>query len=160
MSERSPAIIWRQSTSLPPMSVSSNSGKLDAVEKSVDSSIASFHILVVDKDYELSQSIKSALSSHGCKVTTAHDGNAAIAIAEVKKPDLIVLDLQMPKRSGLLVMEHLAVAQEEPIPIIVVTANEGSRHRKYAQLFGAIDYIIKPFTMDRLIQSVENILTA
>ena len=140
------------------MPVSSNSGKQDAGKKLNDRAKDSPHVLVVDKDRELCQAIKTALTDLGCKVTVAQDGNTAIAVAEVKQPDLIILDLQIPKRSGLLVLEHLAITSEEPIPIIVVTANEGIRHQQYASLFGAKDYVIKPFTMDRLVDSCLRLL--
>ena len=142
------------------MPVSSNSGRQQNADeqKSNAPPVSGFHVLIVDKDYDLGQSIKVALEALGFEVSIALDGNAALAITELRSPDLLILDLQIPKRSGLLVMEYLAVNLENPIPSIVITANEGSRHKQYSELLGAVDYIIKPFTMERLISSVNNVL--
>ena len=114
------------------------------------------HVLVVDDDAEIAESIRLSLKNAGFEVSIAHDGNTCIAIAETKHPDLIILDLMMPKRSGFLVLERLRLQQQETIPVIVITGNGGNRHRDYAGLLGVDDYIQKPFTMDRLIDSVKN----
>ncbi len=116
------------------------------------------HILVVDDDGEIAESIKLALRKAGFEVSIAYDGNTCIAIAETKHPDLIILDLMMPKRSGFLVLERLRLQQQETIPVIVITGNGGNRHRDYAELLGVDGYIQKPFTMDRLVDSVKNLL--
>ena len=94
------------------------------------------------------------------EVSTAFDGNQGIAYAETKTPDLMILDLMMPRRSGFLVLERLRQNSETQMPIIMITGNEGMRHRKYAELLGVDDYIQKPFTMDRLLQAVSKILDA
>ena len=64
----------------------------------------------------------------------------------------------MPKRSGFLVLEHLRRNREEPVPVIMVTGNEGNRHQAYAELLGVGDYIHKPFAMDRLLQAVHRLI--
>ena len=118
------------------------------------------HVLVVDDDSEIVETIAVALRSRGMKVSTAFDGNQGIAYAETKTPDLMILDLMMPRRSGFLVLERLRQNSETQMPIIMITGNEGMRHRKYAELLGVDDYIQKPFTMDRLLQAVSKILDA
>ncbi len=87
---------------------------------------------------------------------TASDGNAGLAAAERETPDLVIVDMMMPKKSGFLVLEKLKSRGGAP-PIIMITANEGSRHRAYAEMLGADDYIRKPFAMDRLLESVERL---
>ena len=79
--------------------------------------------------------------------------------AERENPDLLILDMMMPKRSGFLVLEKLRRSRPEPMRIIMITANEGSRHKAYAEMLGVDDYIRKPFAMDRLLESVEKLLT-
>jgi DNA-binding response OmpR family regulator len=116
------------------------------------------HVLVVDDDQETADSIRFALKSAGFDVTVARDGNQGVAVAETKKPDLMILDMMMPKRSGFLVLERLRQCEEEPIPVIMITGNEGSRHQAYAELLGVNDYIHKPFTMDRLLESVKQLI--
>ena len=115
-------------------------------------------VLVVDDDPEITESIRYALKSNGFQVTIARDGNQGVAIAETKKPQLVILDMMMPKRSGFLVLERLRQNGEEPVPVIMITGNEGSRHQEYAELLGVSDYIHKPFTMDRLLDSVQNLI--
>ncbi len=118
------------------------------------------HVLVVDDDSEIVETIAAALRSRGMRVSTASDGNQGIAYAEAKTPDLMILDLMMPRRSGFLVLERLRQNSETQMPIIMITGNEGMRHRKYAELLGVNDYIQKPFTMDRLLQAVSKVLDA
>ena len=86
------------------------------------------------------------------------DGNQGLAIAEKESPDLVILDMMMPKRSGFLVLERLRRAQEEMLPVIMITANEGSRHRAYAEMLGVSEYLRKPFAMDKLIETVDRLM--
>ena len=118
------------------------------------------HVLVIDDDTEIVDCIATTLKARGMKVSTACDGNQGIAYAETKSPELVILDLMMPRRSGFLVLEHLRQNSETQMPIIMITGNEGMRHKKYAELLGVNDYIQKPFTMDRLLQAVSNVLDA
>ncbi len=71
---------------------------------------------------------------------------------------VVILDMMMPRRSGFLVLERLRQVFEEPVKVIMITGNEGTRHREYAELLGVNDYIHKPFTIDRLLASVSNLL--
>ena len=111
-------------------------------------------ILVVDDDPEITESLRYALETNGYEVIIARDGNQGVALAEREQPDLMILDMMMPKRSGFLVLEKLRRSNELPIPVIMVTGNEGSRHKAYAELLGVNDYIRKPFPMDRLLEAV------
>jgi DNA-binding response OmpR family regulator len=110
-----------------------------------------YHVLIVDDDYEVVETIRTALAAEGFTVSVATDGNQGIAYAEAKTPDLLILDIMMPRRSGFLVLERLRQYSDEPIPVIMITGNEGSRHREYDEMIGVRDYIHKPFTMDLLI---------
>jgi DNA-binding response OmpR family regulator len=123
-------------------------------------SVSTKKILVVDDDYEIIDSIRYALEGEGYQVVIARDGNQALALAERENPDLMILDMMMPKRSGFLVLEKLRRVRELPLPVIMITGNEGSRHKAYAELLGVSDYIRKPFAMDRLLQAVEKLLKA
>lgn len=116
------------------------------------------HVLVVDDDREIVETLKYALTSHGFEVSVATDGNQGVAYAEAKEPDLVILDMMMPRRSGFLVLERLRQFTEIPVPVIMITGNEGARHQEYAEMLGVNDYIHKPFTMDRLIASVNKLL--
>ncbi len=115
-------------------------------------------ILLVDDDQEIIESLKVALTAKGYEILVARDGNQGLAMAERENPALVILDMMMPKRSGFLVLEKLRRTQKDPMRVIMITANEGSRHKAYAEMLGVDDYIRKPFAMDRLIESVERLL--
>jgi DNA-binding response OmpR family regulator len=117
-------------------------------------------ILLVDDDNEIVESMRTVLESKGYRVMVARDGNAGLTVAERENPDLIVLDMMMPKKSGFLVLEKLKGRPGGLIPTIMITGNEGSRHRAYAEMLGVRDYIRKPFAMEKLVKSVEKVLEA
>jgi DNA-binding response OmpR family regulator len=115
-------------------------------------------ILLVDDDNEIIDSMRTVLENKGYRIMVARDGNAGLTVAERENPDLIVLDMMMPKKSGFLVLEKLKGRPGGLIPTIMITGNEGSRHRAYAEMLGVRDYIRKPFAMEKLVRSIERIL--
>ncbi|MDX1965180.1 MAG: response regulator [Pirellulales bacterium] len=118
-------------------------------------------ILLVDDDQEILESMKLALESRGFQVMIARDGNHGLALAESERPDLLITDMMMPKRSGFLVLEKLRTSDDpnqSVMKIIMITGNEGNRHKSYAETLGVDDYIRKPFAMERLLESVEKLL--
>ena len=115
-------------------------------------------ILLVDDDREIVESMRIALETLGYDILVARDGNQGLALAEREDPDLVILDMMMPKRSGFLVLEKLRRTRRVPMRVIMITANEGSRHKAYAEMLGVDDYIRKPFGMDRLLESVDRLL--
>ncbi len=117
-------------------------------------------ILIVDDDVEIIESVRYALEGEGYAVVVARDGNQGLALAERESPDLIILDMMMPKRSGFLVLEKLRRMSDEMVPVIMITGNEGSRHKAYAELLGVSDYIRKPFQMDKLLRAVDEQLAS
>jgi DNA-binding response OmpR family regulator len=119
---------------------------------------ATKRVLLVDDDPEIIESIRYALESRGYQIFIARDGNQGLAMAEREEPDLVILDMMMPKRSGFLVLEKLRRTREVPVRVIMITANEGSRHKAYAEMLGVDDYIRKPFAMDKLVESVARLL--
>src|SRR5205807_756435 len=116
-------------------------------------------ILVVDDDYELSDGIRAVLENQGHKVMQARDGQQGKNLVYQQRPDLVILDMMMPRMGGYPVLEHFKGKTDAP-PIIMITANEGSRHKAYAEYLGVIDYIRKPFAMERLLESVHKGLAA
>jgi DNA-binding response OmpR family regulator len=131
--------------------------------------LAGKSILIVDDDPDVVTAITMSLEDQGAKVTAAVDGAQAVDFAEKEQPDLIILDMMLPKRSGFLVLERIKqkrVAAGVPAiggpgikpRIIMITGNLGSRHKTYAESLGVDDYINKPFRMDRLLTSIEKLL--
>ncbi|MDM8008171.1 MAG: response regulator [Phycisphaerae bacterium] len=117
-------------------------------------------ILVVDDDPDILTAIVELFKESGAEITTASDGNTAVNLAMSKKPDLLILDAMLPRRSGFLVLEKLKARKPpgtKPF-VIMITGNQGKRYQECAETFGAEDFINKPFRMDRLRQSVEDLL--
>jgi DNA-binding response OmpR family regulator len=117
-------------------------------------------ILLVDDDTEIIESMRTVLENKGYRILVARDGNSGLTVAERENPDLIVLDMMMPKKSGFLVLEKLKGRPGGLIPTIMITGNEGSRHRAYAEMLGVRDYIRKPFAMEKLVKAIERVLEA
>ena len=117
-------------------------------------------ILIVDDDPEIIESMRTILEAKGYQVMVARDGNQGLALAEREMPDLLILDMMMPKKSGFLVLERLKGkdAKTRKMLTIMITANEGGRHRAYAEMLGVNEYIRKPFAMDKLIGAVDRLL--
>ena len=117
-------------------------------------------ILLVDDDPEIVESMRTILEAKGYEVMVARDGNQGLALAERELPDLLILDMMMPKKSGFLVLERLKGkdAKTRKMPTIMITANEGGRHRAYAEMLGVEEYIRKPFALDKLVSSVDRLL--
>src|SRR3954451_11748412 len=115
-------------------------------------------ILLVDDDNDILESMRTVLEGRGYRVMVARDGNAGLTAAARENPDLIVLDMMMPKKSGFLVLEKLKSRPGGLIPTIMITGNEGSRHRAYAEMLGVRDYIRKPFAMEKLVRAIDRVL--
>src|SRR5919206_3610593 len=111
-------------------------------------------ILIVDDDVELSDGLRAVLERQGYRVLQARDGHQGKRQVYDQRPDLVILDMMMPRMGGYPVLEHFRDKPDAP-PIIMITANEGSRHKAYAEWLGVVDYIRKPFAMERLLESVQ-----
>ena len=111
-------------------------------------------ILVVDDDLELSDGLRVVLEKLGYKVIQARDGQQGKQMVYQHRPDLMILDMMMPRMGGYPVLEHFR-GKTDAQPVIMITANEGSRHKAYAEYLGVKDYIRKPFAMERLLEAVE-----
>lgn len=114
-------------------------------------------VLVVDDDPEVLESINQALQLEGALTQTCTDGNTAVRICEVDPPQLVVLDMMLPKRSGFLVLERIKKLPNPP-KVIMVTANEGKRHQQYAENLGVDGYLLKPVRLERLIILAQDLL--
>ena len=107
-------------------------------------------ILIVDDDSEVLSAIDQALQAEGALTQTCGDGNTAVRICQGDPPELVVLDMMLPKRSGFLVLEKIKRMSSPPV-VFMVTANEGKRHQEYAENIGVDAYMLKPIRLERLI---------
>jgi len=113
-------------------------------------------ILIVDDEPKIVKLARDYLERGGFRVTTAASGPAALAAARADKPDLIVLDLNLPGMDGLDVCRHLR--RESDVPIIMLTARVEETDRLIGLELGADDYIIKPFSARELVARVRAVL--
>jgi DNA-binding response OmpR family regulator len=115
-------------------------------------------ILLMDDDADILEAMRLVFALLGHRVVTAGDGMAGIAAAEREKPDAVVVDMMMPKKSGFLVLEKLKSDRATAPRVVMITANEGGHHRAYAEMLGVDDYLRKPFAMAELVACVERLL--
>jgi len=127
------------------------------VDQTADFRLKDRKILVVDDAPEVLESINQALQAEGALTQTCTDGNSAVRICEVDPPELCVLDMMLPKRSGFLVLERIKVIRPSVL-VIMVTANEGKRHQQYAESLGVDGYLLKPVRLERLITLTKELL--
>ena len=114
------------------------------------------HILVVDDDDRIRELVKQYLLENKYLVTTAKDAFDAKNKIEIIKFDLIVLDIMMPKKSGLELTSE--IKKEIDLPIILLTAKGETSERVTGLEFGADDYLSKPFEPKELLLRIRNIL--
>jgi len=119
-------------------------------------------ILIVDDDMEILSAVQTAFTHAGAQVSTANDGNKAVEMTRRIQPDLILLDMMLPRRSGFLVLEQIKPNKESGVKpfVIMMTANEGKRHELYARHLGVDAYLHKPFSMERMMEHAAKLLGA
>lgn len=127
------------------------------MDQATDLRLRDKKVLIVDDDPEVLESINQALQAEGALTQTCSDGNSAVRICEIDPPELVVLDMMLPKRSGFLVLEKIKNLAAAP-RVIMVTANEGKRHQQYAEALGVDGYLLKPVRLERLITLAMDLL--
>lgn len=115
--------------------------------------------LIVDDDPDVLAILKQALQAEGALTQCVSDGNTAVHVADNDPPDLMVLDMMLPKRSGFLVLERVKTLDPPPV-VIMVTANEGKRHQAYAETLGVDAYMHKPLRLEKLIITAADLIEA
>lgn len=113
-------------------------------------------ILIVDDDIGIVKSVRANLQDNDCEVLTAMDGLEAINVIEKEQPDLVILDITMPKMDGLEVCSE--VRRWSQIPIIMLSAHHDVEEKAMCLNIGADDYVTKPFGVNELIARVRAVL--
>ena len=118
-------------------------------------------ILLVDDDNDILTSMQAVFEPTGATVEVANNGNKAVEMVEKNSPDLVVLDMMLPGRSGFLVLEKIKARKPRNAPphIIMITGNPGARHKMYAESLGVSEYFTKPVKMDKLISTAERLVS-
>ncbi|MBQ9266874.1 MAG: response regulator transcription factor [Clostridia bacterium] len=110
-------------------------------------------ILIVDDEKAIVDILNYNLTKEGYKTVEAHDGEQAVSMAESEKPDLILLDVMLPKKDGFSVCRE--IRQNSNVPIIMVTAKEDVVDKIIGLELGADDYITKPFSVREVVARVK-----
>jgi DNA-binding response OmpR family regulator len=115
-------------------------------------------VLLVDDDLDILTSMQAAFEPTGAILDLANNGNAAVELAEKNTPDIVVLDMMLPGRSGFLVLEKIksnkSPRNQKPF-VLMITGNPGKRHQMYAESLGVSEYFTKPVKLERLIAAAE-----
>jgi DNA-binding response OmpR family regulator len=116
-------------------------------------------ILIADDEEDVVTALQFALEAEGYECLTAYDGNEALNKAKKDKPDLIVLDIMMPKINGYQVSRLLKFDKRyKDIPIVMLTARTQEKDKRLGVETGADIYVTKPFEMDGLIKKINDLL--
>ena len=121
--------------------------------------LADVRVLIVDDERDILEAFDAAFQSEDAMTLTASDGDEAVRICNEDPPDIVILDMMLPKRSGFLVLERIKGVENSPI-VIMVTANEGKRHQAYGESLGVDAYLLKPVPLGQLIDVAERLLDA
>lgn len=117
-------------------------------------------VLLVDDDNDILTSMQAAFEPTGATIETASNGNKAVELAERNLPDVVILDMMLPGRSGFLVLEKIKAKKPRNAKpfVIMITGNQGARHKMYAETLGVSEYFNKPVKLDKLIASAEKLV--
>ena len=116
-------------------------------------------ILVVEDSLPTREMIRESLKSNGLGVEIAKDGLEAIEILQGYSPDLVLLDIVMPRMNGYELCRHLkSDPKTQNIPVVMCSAKREQFDRYWGMKQGADDYIVKPFSISELIGKIENLL--
>src|ERR1051326_4434476 len=112
-------------------------------------------LLIADDNEDVVMLLKMYLRPLECEILVAKDGEEALAIAQSRLPDVVLLDVMMPKRSGWEVCQALkAVQRTSGIAVVLVTGRGDVKDRLTGLQLGADDYLVKPFNRDQVVKRV------
>jgi chemosensory pili system protein ChpA (sensor histidine kinase/response regulator) len=116
-------------------------------------------VMVVDDSITMRKVTSRVLENHSLEVMTAQDGVDAVEKLHDRIPDLMLLDIEMPRMDGYQLLEHVrADARLRHIPVVMITSRAGQKHRKKARTAGANAYLTKPYQEAELVEQVSEML--
>ena len=124
-------------------------------DESNNTSLEGLKVMVIDDSRTIRKSAETMLSREGCEVLTADDGFAALALIHQHQPDLIFVDIMMPRLDGYqtcAIIKNNAKFRETPV--IMLTSKDGLFDKARGRIVGSDHYLTKPFTKDELLEAV------
>ncbi len=117
-------------------------------------------ILIVDDEQDLLSTVQYRLKFANYDVVTAHNGQEGLEVIEAEKPDLVLLDTNMPIMDGHEMLKHLRAKPDfKSLPVIMLTAISAPEDIAAASAYGIADYITKPFDFNELLEKVKSTLS-
>lgn len=141
---------------------SPDSGRLASVHKSAKANVATKRppkVLVAEDDADIRLMMRTLLGMRGYNVIEASDGQETVDVARAERPDIILMDLQLPRMNGFAVARF--VRQDEhlrDVPIVVITGHDPAKHRSLALAAGCNAYVLKPIDFDHLGEIIVGLL--
>jgi twitching motility two-component system response regulator PilG len=133
----------------------SDSGNLD------DQSLAGLKVLLIDDSRTIRRSAETMLTREGCEVITATDGFEALALIHRHEPNLIFVDIMMPRLDGYQTCAIIKNNERfRSVPVIMLTSKDGLFDKARGRIVGSDHYLTKPFTRDELLSAVRDQLSA
>jgi chemosensory pili system protein ChpA (sensor histidine kinase/response regulator) len=116
-------------------------------------------VMVVDDSITMRKVTSRVLDNHSIEVMTAQDGIDAIEQLHDRVPDMMLLDIEMPRMDGYELLDHIrADARLRHVPIVMITSRAGQKHRRKARKAGANAYLTKPYQEAELVEQVSEML--
>jgi len=116
-------------------------------------------VMVVDDSITVRRVTSRLLERHNMNVVTAKDGVEAIALLQETRPDVMLLDIEMPRMDGFEVARHVRNnAETAKLPIVMITSRTGEKHRERARSLGVDQYLGKPYQEDELLDTIFDVL--
>ena len=115
--------------------------------------------MVVDDSITVRRVMERFLERNGMRVVTAKDGMDAVSVLQEQKPDIILLDIEMPRMDGYEFASHVRNDERfSAVPIIMITSRVGDKHRARAIELGVNDYLGKPYQDSQLLEAIQRLL--
>lgn len=111
---------------------------------------AGFAVLVVDDDPVLRDLVADLLREQGYRVATAADGAEAVRVARLSRPDLVLMDYEMPALDGLAATREIRSLPGRPVPVVMISSRDDAATRAAARAAGIERYLVKPVSLDAL----------
>lgn len=117
------------------------------------------YVLVVDDSLSARRSLSEFVKDLGLDVRAARDGMEAVTLIEARKPDILLVDMEMPKMNGLELASHVRSSSDtEKLPIIMITSRSTEKHKQAAMERGINHIMMKPFAEDELAMHINGLL--
>ena len=131
-----------------------NTSSPEVVEQK-PSNLSSLKVMIIDDSKTIRKSAETLLSKEGCEVLTAEDGFEALSMIAVNKPDIIFVDIMMPKLDGYQTCTLIKNNRQfRDTPVIMLTSKDSIFDKARGRIVGSEEYLTKPFTRDDLLQAV------